>query len=99
VAKLEEASKMGFKKQFAELRTYCFGLARIYIATLLQLRALSSMRQIDIFISNRWTKRGLFVPEEYSAKADRRIGLDLDDINQPRGVGDVDGRGKLRARF
>lgn len=74
-------------------------MARIYIATLLQLRALSSMRQIDIEISNRWTKRGLFVPEEHDAKADRRIGLDLDDLNQPRGVGEVDPRGRIRARF
>ena len=80
------------------MRTYCFGLARIYTATLLQLRALTSMRQIDIEISNRWTKRGLFVPEEHNAKADKRIGLDLDDLNQPRGVGDVDSRGKLRAQ-
>lgn len=57
------------------------------------------MRQKDIEISNRWTRRGLFQPEDHDAKTDRRIGLDLDEINQPRGVGDVDGRGKLRARF
>jgi hypothetical protein len=99
VAKLEEDTTVGFRKHLGELRTYCFGLARIYIATLLQLRALSSMRQNDIEISNRWTKRGLFISEDHDAKTDRRIGLDLDDTDQPRGVGDVDARGRLRARF
>jgi hypothetical protein len=57
------------------------------------------MRQKDIEISNRWTKRGLFAPEEHNTKTDRRIGLDLDEVNQPRGLGDVDSRGKIRARF
>ena len=96
---MEEASKTGFKSKLGELRTYCFGLARIYIATLLQLRALSSMRQSDIEISNRWTKRGLYVPENYKLKTDRKIGLDLNDINAPRGVGELDARGHIRARF
>ena len=52
--------KNGFKNKMGELRTYCFGLARVYIATLLQLSALFSMREKDIEVSNRWTKRGLF---------------------------------------
>lgn len=30
---------------------------------------------------------------------DNQIGLDLDDINQPRGVGDKDSRGKIRPRL
>jgi hypothetical protein len=52
--------KNGFKNKMGELRTYCFGLARVYIATLLQLSALFSMREIDTEVINRWTKRGLF---------------------------------------
>jgi hypothetical protein len=39
------------------------------------------MRQVDIEISNRWAKRGLYVPEKFKAKDDKRIGLDLNDIN------------------
>jgi len=60
VRELEGAAKVGFKGKFSELRTICFGLARIYISALLQLRALKSMRHIDIEISNRWAKRGLY---------------------------------------
>jgi len=78
---LEQASQTAFKNRLAELRTYCFGLARIYISTNLQLRALASMRQVDIEISNRWTKRGLYIPEKFRAHSDRKIGLDLNDIN------------------
>jgi len=57
------------------------------------------MRQIDIEISDRWTRRGLFTQEDHFARSDRKIGLDLDETNQPRGLGEVDQRGKLRARF
>jgi len=39
------------------------------------------MRQVDIEISNRWTKRGLYIPEKFRAHSDRKIGLDLNDIN------------------
>jgi hypothetical protein len=60
IKELEHQVKVQFRTHAAELRNYCFGLARIYIAVLLQLRALSSMRKMDIEISNRWTKRGLF---------------------------------------
>ncbi len=82
-----------------ELRTYCFALAKVYIATLLQLSALFSMRQKDIEVSNRWTKRGLFTQQNYDFKIDRKIGLDLDPTNQINGAGDIDKRGKIRARF
>jgi hypothetical protein len=39
------------------------------------------MRQVDIEISNRWAKRGLYTAERYKLKDDRTIGLDLNDIN------------------
>lgn len=88
-----------FRHRLAELRTYVFGLAKIYISTLLQLRALASMRQVDIEISNRWAKRGLYVAEKFKGQDDRKIGLDLNDLNEPQGVGETDSRKKLRPRF
>jgi hypothetical protein len=57
------------------------------------------MRQVDVEISNRWTKRGLFIAEGYDGRADRKIGLDLSDTNEAQGRGEVDRRGKMRARF
>lgn len=96
---LETASKNMFKDKFSELRTICFGLARVYISALLQLRALSTMRHLDIEVSNRWAKRGLYQPEKYSQKDDRQLGLDLDPTNQPRGVGNIDTRGMPRPLF
>lgn len=57
------------------------------------------MRHIDIEVSNRWAKRGLYIPEKYNGKDDRQLGLDLDAINQPRGVGERDGRGVIRPHF
>lgn len=87
IKELETASKNNFKGKYAELRTLCFGLSRVYISALLQLKALSSMRHIDIEISNRWAKRGLYLPENYDPKDDRQLGIDLDPINQTRGVG------------
>jgi hypothetical protein len=57
------------------------------------------MRHIDIEISNRWAKRGLYVPEHYDHRDDRQLGLDLDAANQPRGVGNVDRRGLPRPLF
>ena len=57
---LENAIKYQFKKQFAELRSYCFGIARLYIAALLQLQAAALMSQTDIEVSMRWAHRGLY---------------------------------------
>jgi hypothetical protein len=99
VKELETSSKHQFKDRFAELRNICFGLARVYISALLQLRALSTMRNIDIEVSNRWAKRGLYQPENYSLQDDRQLGLDLDPINQPQGVGQADRRGVPRPFF
>ena len=96
---LEEAVKNNFKNKFGELRTICFGLAKIYISALLQLKALATMRDIDIEISNRWAKRGLYQPENYEARNDRQLGLDLDAIKNPQGVGEVDRRGVMRPFF
>lgn len=81
VKELEEASKNGFKQKLSELRAICLGLSRVYISSLLQLRALTTMRHIDIEISNRWAKRGLYIPENYSREDDRHLGLDLDAAN------------------
>lgn len=57
------------------------------------------MRHLDLEVSNRWAKRGLFQAENYSQKDDRQLGLDLNAINEPRGVGNVDFRGVPRPLF
>lgn len=57
------------------------------------------MRHLDIEVSNRWAKRGLYLPENYDSKDDRQLGLDLDAANQPRGAGNVDQRGLPRPLF
>lgn len=57
------------------------------------------MRHFDIEVSNRWAKRGLFQPENYDHNDDRQLGLDLNPIKEPRGVGNVDQRGLPRPRF
>ena len=86
---LESASKVNFRKQLGELRSYCFGIARLYIASLLQMQAAASMSDADIEASTRWTHRGLYRPEKFDTKLDRKLAMDVDELGQPRGVGNM----------
>jgi hypothetical protein len=58
----------------------------MYVSTLQQLRALKTMRHIDIYVSNRWAKRGIYHMENYNEDNDRKLALDLDATNKPWGV-------------
>ena len=62
----------------SELRTLCYGIARIFIALHLQTHVLRTLRSKDIEISSRWIDRGLYKPEKYDISKDRILALDVD---------------------
>lgn len=59
---------------------------------------LTTLRDRDIDIVERWVEKGLFVEEGFDGKMDWEIGMGVVD-GKGTGVGDVDGRGVARSKL
>lgn len=88
-----------FKSQMGELRTYCFGLARLFIACELLGHFFTTLRQKDLEVVERWIDNGIFKKEEYDARIDKELALSLDERGKPACEGDMDSRGKIRSKL
>ena len=67
---INSALAVNFKGHMSELRNYCFGLTRLFIAVELMNHMLISLREKDIEILERWVSLGLYSREKYSQKMD-----------------------------
>lgn len=67
---LNSALKVNFKGHMSELRSYCFGLTRLFIAVELMNHMLLTLRQKDIEVLERWISFGIYRRENYSKKMD-----------------------------
>jgi hypothetical protein len=110
--KFSEAASSSSSEQLeaieANAREFAMDLGKIYAGTLLVEHASWSDSVIDVEVALRWALlQGLIHPSlhpspslEANRKLDRIIGMDVDPkTEQPRGVGDTDPWGKIRARF
>lgn len=96
---LNAALKVNFKGHLSELRTYCFGLTRLFIATELLSHMFTTLRDKDIEVLERWLDLGIYTREGYSNSSDKKIGMDLNDRGISSSTGDIDSRGKPRSRL
>lgn len=68
---LNNAIKNKFVGHFAELRTYCFALSRIFITLSLVEHYLMTFSSKDFEVVRRWVNEGLYTKEKFDGKFDR----------------------------
>ena len=92
--------KNGLKEMAYNLRNLSFGIARITIASLCLDLAVKSGRKVDLEVFNRWVNMKELYQRVGTDKGNlRKLALDLDSNNKARGVGDIDGQGKVRPKI
>ena len=65
---------------------------------------LMTMITKHIEVLERWIDLGIYlkngIPDkQYTSKMDKKLAMDTDPMGNPRGVGDIDSRGKPRSRL
>lgn len=100
VGDLKEAKDQGFENRWNELRAFCFGMCRMFVALLLCNQASKDPRNKHIEVFSRWVSmQELYHNRFNNRQMDRELALDLDATNSMRAKGESDSRGHLRPRF
>ena len=90
----------GLKDMAYNLRNISFGIARITIASLCLDISIKSGRKTDAEVFNRWVNLSeLYEKGGKDITLRKKLALDQDMNNKARGVGDVDAKGKIRAKI
>lgn len=87
------------------MREFAVSMAKSYIASLLVEWAIHTKDLLDLEVASRFIKGGIYLVPEGDNMDDmwllnKTLGMDVDPQNgKARGVGDVDSRGKFRAKY